>query len=52
VFSTACHSAALKFYLQSEKQRKWAGVKVKRIGWVEDDSHVFFGKKFSDENEM
>jgi hypothetical protein len=31
--------AASQFYLQSEKQRK--------VGWVEDNSHVAFGKKNS-----
>jgi hypothetical protein len=30
-----------QFYLQSEKQRK--------VGWVEDDSHVVLGKKFPGE---
>jgi hypothetical protein len=30
--------AIFQFYLQSEKQRK--------VGWVGDDSHVAFGKKF------
>jgi hypothetical protein len=33
---------ALQFYLQSGKQRK--------VGWVEDDSHVCFGEKFPGEN--
>jgi hypothetical protein len=33
---------AFQFYLQSGKQRK--------VGWVGDDSHVVFGKKFPGEN--
>jgi hypothetical protein len=33
--------ATFQFYLQSLKQRK--------VGWVGDDSHVDFGKKFAGE---
>jgi hypothetical protein len=35
--------AVFRFYRQSEKQKK--------LGWVGDDSHVIFGKKFSGEKE-
>jgi hypothetical protein len=33
---------AFQFYLQSRKEKK--------VGWVEDDSHVVFGQKFTGEN--
>jgi hypothetical protein len=38
--------AAFQFYLQSGKQRKlWRG-QVRQVGWVWDDSHIVFSKKF------
>jgi hypothetical protein len=42
-------TAVYQFYLQSVKQRKVAWDQVKQVGWVGEDSHVAFGKKFSGE---
>jgi hypothetical protein len=36
--------AAFQFYLQSGKQRK--------VGWVEDGSHIVFGKIFTGRKEV
>jgi hypothetical protein len=41
--------AAFQFYLQSGKQRKGTLGQVKQVGWVGNDSHVVFGKKFHGE---
>jgi hypothetical protein len=41
-----------QFYLQLvEPEKLWgAGVQLRQVGWMGDDSHVVFGQEFPDEN--